>query len=267
MGKGRELVGQKFGRLLVERKSEKKIHKERVWFCKCDCGNNYETTSYRLTSGAIKSCGCLRDEYQKSSKTLNKTHGETGTLTYRSWEAIKRRCLNENNKDFIRYGGRGITVCDEWINSYEQFHLDMGDRPSEKHSIDRVDNNLGYSKENCRWATQKEQTKNRCSNRVFTINGETKNLTDWCATYGVNFDLVRSRIDRGMDIEPALSTPSGMRVYKSGEAHKNAKLTNEMVLFIRSNYKIIPRDELAKIAGVSKWTIRDVQENKTYKDV
>ena len=128
---------------------------------------------------------------------------------YQIWGSMIHRCHSPKSSGYYLYGGRGITVCDRWRNSFPAFLEDMGPKPKGK-SLDRIDNNKGYSKENCRWATQKEQSANRRDNRIFTIDGESKCLAEWCRRYGKRFDTVWRRIyQRGMNPSDALRMPIG----------------------------------------------------------
>jgi hypothetical protein len=139
---------------------------------------------------------------------------------YKSWEGIKGRCLNPNHRDYQKYGGRGITMCDAWANSYEQFAADMGPRPSLKHSVDRIDNDKGYYKENCRWATQKTQNRNRRINVLITYLGRTQTMADWCEELGVKYKMVQRRIkENGWNHIDALTTPLQQKY-----SHKNQTL-------------------------------------------
>ncbi len=152
MRKRIELTGKRFGRLTVLGLGY--THKNKVyWYIKCDCGNIKTTQGNNLKSGSTRSCGCLQRE-------IATRHGMEKSKEYKTWACMKQRCLNVNNKDFKNYGGRGIKICDSWINNFGQFIKDMGLRP-EGCSIDRIDNNKGYSSDNCKWSTPKEQANNK----------------------------------------------------------------------------------------------------------
>lgn len=131
--------------------------------CLCQCGQEIVTSRFNILNGKTKSCGCLKKD---KNAALHWKHGESHvTAEHKSWRSMKDRCLNRNNPAFERYGGRGITICEEWIESYESFLLAMGRKPTASHSLDRVDNSKGYEPSNCRWATKKEQANNRRARR------------------------------------------------------------------------------------------------------
>jgi hypothetical protein len=198
-----DMSGLRFGRLVVLKRAAKERgrHRQAVWECLCDCGGTVVAMSASLRRGHTKSCGC----YQIDRVS---THGKTKTAEYVAWYGIKDRCYRVSSAAYVNYGARGITVCDRWRDSFENFIADMGEKPSKLHSLDRIDNSRGYSPDNCRWATRSEQNRNTRQNRLLNVNGEVKCLTDWAEEYGLTERIVRQRIDRlGWSVEKALNTP------------------------------------------------------------
>jgi hypothetical protein len=201
MDKFKDFIGRRFGRLSIK---EKGLAPYR-WICECDCGNKKEVVIYSLIRGGTKSCGCLSIEKAKGRAT----HGKSRTPEHNIWKTIKQRCYNQNLDSYKRYGARGIVMDINWKNSFQNFIKDMGYRPSSKHSIERIDNNKGYCKENCKWATMKEQCGNRRNSVFITLNGETKIISDWCEYFNIKLSTVYSRINRNSnwDYERIFSTP------------------------------------------------------------
>lgn len=185
--------------------------KNKFGLYKCFCGKQFECLNTNINTGNTKSCGCLRKI--NASKNF-KTHGLTNTKVYRAWCSIKRRCYNKNDVQYHTYGGRGITVSADWKNSFETFYKDMGEPPTQYHSIDRIDNDKGYSKNNCKWSTMKEQSNNKSTNRFLEYNGQIKTLTEWSNIYKIESKLVYKRLDRGWDLHRALTQPKGNNGWK-----------------------------------------------------
>lgn len=182
------MIGQRFGRLVVIDRSSQQAGNA-TWHCQCDCGTRVIARSDHLASGTTKSCGCLvTDTFI--------THGESNTKLYRIWCAMKQRCLNPNSESYERYGGRGITICQEWIDSFESFRQDMGPLPSEYHTLERRDNNGPYSPYNCIWATLTEQQNNTRRNRRLTYAGESLTVAQWARRLGIPASTIRGRLKR-----------------------------------------------------------------------
>lgn len=191
-----DITGQRYGKLTAIKFSHKDKRNQQFWLFKCDCGNEKIICIGHVKSGNTKSCGCLRIE----RKTKHKMYG---TRIYKSWMSMKERCLNKNRKDYKDYGGRGIIICERWVNSFENFYKDMGNR-IEGLSLDRIDNNKGYYKENCRWATLKEQNNNKRNNHLLTHNRKTQNVKQWSEELNINYGILSSRLTRGWSVKNAL---------------------------------------------------------------
>jgi hypothetical protein len=196
----KDLTGESFGRWKVLSYAGSSH-----WNCRCNCGTHRRIFTGNLSSGKTRSCGCAIPEAIAIAKT---THGLYGTPEYKVWAGIKRRCLNPNDKCFARYGGSGITICKRWSDSFDAFLSDMGKRPSDKHSIDRISNKKGYYPSNCRWATGIEQARNKTSNRLLVMNGRAQTLAEWVIETGLHHSLIQYRLHAGWSIERTLTTPA-----------------------------------------------------------
>lgn len=163
MSKANDLTGKRFGRLLVVERADNDSKGNTMWECVCDCGNIITTHGYCLTGGTAKSCGCTRKEkISKFNTETKRTHGETHTRLYTIWRGMKVRCGNPTDRAYSLYGGRGITICAEWRDSFEAFRdWALNNGYKDNLTIDRIDNDRGYEPANCRWATISEQNANR----------------------------------------------------------------------------------------------------------
>lgn len=206
-----DLVGQRFSRLVVIEPIEENEHGTIIWKCLCDCGNYKNVSTKNLRNGRVRSCGCLAKEiFSKSRMASIKIPGLTIATTriYRIWYETKRRCYNLKCIQYNNYGGRGITVCDEWRNNSATFYnWAISNGYADNLTIDRKDNNGNYCPDNCRWLTQKEQQNNRRNNRLIEFNGETKTISEWGEKYNINYNLIAYRLKIGWTIEKALITP------------------------------------------------------------
>lgn len=195
MAKFVDLSGKRFGKLVVIKRHEKNKDDTRrgvFWECECDCGNMTTVGAASLPSGNTKSCGCLQ-------KPLG---GESNTYTYQSWSGMMNRCYNKKQSSYKNYGARGISVCKEWHN-YLNFLSDMGERPKGS-TIERINNDLRYSKDNCKWDSRKNQCNNKSNNAIMTL---TLTMAEWSELLSINYSVLRSRRSRGMSDKEALLTP------------------------------------------------------------
>ena len=211
----KDITGCRFGRLTAIKFIER-ANNDSMWLCRCDCGKERTVGIKRLTmKKGVRSCGCLAKEIRKEcgrkaaaymrksvspefSKKYPYLHKHPA---YRSWIGLLSRCNDPNCPDYPRYGGRGIKVCDRWLQEnrgFENFVNDMGDKPSATHSIDRIDVNGNYCPENCRWATISEQANNKRTSLFYTFFGRTQTLKQWCNEVGCNYATALSRRERGI---------------------------------------------------------------------
>lgn len=202
-----EMINKRFNRLLVLKDSGKRRSKRGgiIWSCLCDCGKEVEVRGDHLRGNYIKSCGCLNREIVSKQKT-RLTHGKTKTPIYNIWRGIIERCCNKDSGVYKYYGGRGIFICESW-KQFENFYKDMGDKPNNM-SIDRINNNDGYYKENCRWSTMKEQSNNRRSCVIIELDGIKMNMKQWSEKYNISNKTIHKRIKDGWSIEDAIKTPT-----------------------------------------------------------
>lgn len=209
MSKVKKLIGKKFGLLTVVARVGSDKKGQALWYCKCACGGNTITNTYNLTSGITKGCGCLR----------GKKKDEVSDRVRNIWNNMKQRCTNPLNPNYKYYGGKGITICEEWydIHKFNQWALLNG--YADNLTIDRIDNNGNYEPSNCRWVAHSDQMKNQTSNRPITFNGETHLISEWADIVGIARRTIQYRLDKGgWTIEQALTIKPHFynRVNRSG---------------------------------------------------
>lgn len=183
-----DMTGKKIGKWIVLERAGRDKYGAATWACRCDCGKKGVVRGYSLQSGGSKGCkGC-------ASREKNMTHGESKTRLYSVWGNIRERCGNKNCSNYKYYGGRGIKVCPTWNESFEVFRdWSLANGYGKSLSIDRIDNDKGYSTDNCRWATKKQQQRNRRDNRYLTVNGITKLICEWAETVGISHHTLWSQ--------------------------------------------------------------------------
>jgi hypothetical protein len=200
-----DLTGQRFTRLTVIAPAPSR-GRGRRWLCRCDCGATKNVSAANLKSGNNLSCGCLRRE--QSSQRGKYGYSMWASSEYKSWCGMRERCYDKTALRYSDYGERGIEMCERWRNSFENFYADMGPRPSPGHTLDRIDNDGPYSPDNCRWATEREQSRNKRNNRWITHEGETMCLQDWAERTGIPAPTLHQRLGKlGWPVGRALTQP------------------------------------------------------------
>lgn len=190
-----DLSGQRFGRLTAIEMVGPDRYKQIVWRCLCDCGNEAFVSASRLYRGVVRSCGCLRRDTTRINKTI---HGHRYERLYGIWKRMNNRCHLESDSAYNNYGGRGISVCDDWRNSYDDFRdWSYENGYADDLSIDRIDNSRGYSPENCRWADSFTQANNTRRSRYITYGGITHSISEWSRLLDVHKATLRYRVDHG----------------------------------------------------------------------
>lgn len=224
-----DLIGQNFGRLIVIQRMDNNKWGQSMWFCKCDCKNRIIVRSNSLKSGNTQSCGCLQKERSSAScEKLKFIHGYARTgkqnRTYKSWTGMIQRCTNPNYNEYKYYGGRDITVCKRWLK-FENFLKDMGKAPPGL-TIERKDNYKGYYKKNCKWATRKQQARNRRSNIYITHNRKTQLLIEWSEETGIPYSVLWDRIYKHKwTIEKSLETSYKKRNQNNEQSIRSSSLS------------------------------------------
>ena len=207
MGKFIDLTGAVYGRLTVVRYDHTNRHCASMWLCRCECGQTKVVNMNNLRTGHVLSCGCWQAERRIETHTI---HGESKSNTARTpewqaWRNMRQRCLDPGFKDYHNYGGGGITFCERWA-TYTNFLEDMGRMPAAGYTLERIDNNRGYCKENCRWATMSDQGKNTRRIRYLTHDGKTLSLAEWSRATGIKRSTITQRIDAcGWPVSKALT--------------------------------------------------------------
>ena len=199
------LIGYKFGRLVVLQWQGKNKQGNNTWLCECECGNKVVVRTADLNNGHTKSCGCLSKD---SFRAVITKHEKRNTRLYSVWANMRTRCNNPSAERFDQYGGRGITICKEWERFETFYDWAMANGYSNDLSIDRIDNSKGYSPNNCRWASSAEQNSNTRRNHLITSDGKTQTMTQWAEEIGIPARTLESRLNRShWSIERALTTP------------------------------------------------------------
>lgn len=209
MGRKKIVVkeGDQYGRLTVIREDEKR-GQYRYFLCRCDCG---KVTSVRLSSlrnATIVSCGCYGVE---ALRRANTKHGMSNSLIYRVHHSMKNRCLNKNDRNYKNYGGRGIKICDEWLNFESFYEWSQKSGYKKGLTIERINVNQDYCPENCEWIPLSKQNRNTRSNIRVNFDGKIQILSDWAKETGINFYTLRNRLNYNWTIEESLTTPAGVR--------------------------------------------------------
>lgn len=205
MGKKIDLTGRIFGRLTVLYEQIERVNKQILWVCKCECGNITVVYGNDLNRGKTTSCGCFKIENQTTHGQL--VRDNLDKTLYRTWYHMIERCYNPTNISYKYYGEKGVKVCDRWLNSVTDFISDMGDRPK-GYTLDRIDNDGDYTRENCKWSNSETQCNNRRSNKFITFNGETLSQSQWSKKLFGNTYTIKNRLYCGWSIERILTTPN-----------------------------------------------------------
>lgn len=207
-----DIIGNTYNYLTVLSEGEPYIleggYRHRSVFAECSCGTIKRYDMSSVISGNAKSCGCWGRKAASDRLKIRMTkHGMKRTSEYNSWVSMKMRCLNPKNPSYKNYGGRGIKICDEWINSFEKFYADMGSKPTPQHSIDRIDVNGGYCFSNCKWSTAKEQSVNKRNSISVSIGGVTKPIEQWAKEIGISRVGLEWRIRKNYSESEMLKKP------------------------------------------------------------
>lgn len=203
-------VGKKFGMYTVISFEGYKTYssglRRSLWKVRCECGTEKVLTAKRLTDKEAGSCGCVQKEAARKAVT---THGQSYNKMYKVWTSIKQRCFNPKDEGYNNYGGRGITMHPDWVESFEAFYAYVGDKPAKGMSLDRIDNNGNYEPGNLRWANQSQQTLNSRRSKKYIIDNVECSTLEISNKYGINYSTLLGRLAIGMTPEEAVSIPIG----------------------------------------------------------
>ena len=183
--------------------------------CRCDCGTERMVQKGNLVGGRSRSCGCLQREEltERNNKHGLAPRGKKSS-EFTAWRSMMQRCINPKNHNYPNYGARGIRVCQRWSENFANFLVDMGDKPSKGHSLERIDNHGNYEPSNCKWALSEEQNRNRRNVKTVVVRGQHMTLKEACEHYGMYYPTIRRRVYKGMTIEDAIFTPVRSRITK-----------------------------------------------------
>lgn len=227
-------IGERFTRWLVVGEGVPRTngagHRQRMLLCRCDCGVEKNLLPGSLRYGSTRSCGCLQKEVcSRRSRTHGHTVGYRQHPLYNTWVKMRSRTRNRKDAGWAYYGGRGITISDDWFECFDTFLADMGPRPTRQHSVDRIDNTQGYCAENCRWADKTVQARNTRKNRIIVVRGVPRVLAEISKTCGVSEHAIRMRIESGWPLDeidvPALTPAEACQRASQKRWSKRADLT------------------------------------------
>ena len=267
MPKFKDHTGERFGILTAIKYEirETKHGKVAYWYCKCDCGTEKWVSANNLTMGNAKSCGCKQyDTPQTKPNPLKRDNPRI----YSIWTGMKTRCLNPNSERYMDYGGRGITICEEWLE-FDNFCLwSLENGYADGMTIDRIDNDMPYCPDNCRWTTIEEQNKNKRNLRMYTYNGETRHLAEWARVLNIDYQLLYDRLDLGMSFEKAVTyTP---RRYErvpsitSEDDERTARNKRDYQRFIIKCDDSLSETKIAKAIGIGLSSLQKWKNGKCH---
>lgn len=262
----KNLSGRKFGKLNVIEIDKLRTARKTYWLCVCECGNTKSVRSDCLQNGNVSSCGCLKKETDRINLIKNHGHKMSNTRIYHVWQGMKNRCLNEKNNSYKNYGGRGIKVCDEWVNSFENFYeWSISNGYKNNLTIDRIDNNDGYDPNNCRWVNNEIQANNRRSNVIVEHNGENVNFKKLSQLTGLSINLLSNRYKSGDVGKRLVRNLFEDRNVRIGTLNNNNKITEDQAIYIKAKLKQgFSPINIHNETNISKHIIYDIKRGKTW---